>query len=167
MKRVIFRLAAAAAFVLSLTIQKAHSHWQYTRWGMDTEQVLAAAKDNKDKVIPARESQKNSTDNSRNLLDSTYQTGRFIFDVRFLFDNSNKLRSVKLVLVNPKECLLLEGQLLNTYGRAEVSKRSAITNIVKWWDKKNGNVLTLFGIGDVMCSVEYSEYREAGTKGGL
>lgn len=141
-----------------------HAHWQYTRWGMTVDEVVAASGN---KAHAAANGPGNSTSSEKNLLDVPYQAGRFSFTVNFMFDANKRLRTVKLNLDNPKkDCVPLTGELLNTYGPSKQAE-TAVSEVHRWWDKPNGNVVMLFSIGDVSCSVSYNEFKEAGSKGGL
>jgi hypothetical protein len=141
----------------------AAANWQYTRWGMSPDQVIAASKN---KAHTASDPAMHGTDEARNLLDGKYQSQGFDFDINFLFDPSNKLSHVNLHLVTPADCPKLQGRLSNIYGPPKTSA-TPIVSFAKWWDKRHGNVLVLMQIGDQSCKLDYMKYDEAGAEGGL
>lgn len=156
------RVLSLGTAVLALPAS-GNAHWQYTRWHMSPAEVVKAAKN---QTKPAANSRGRSTIHSRNLLDSTYQFDRFIFDVHFLFNPQDKLTSVSLALVNSADCYALKRQLSDTYGPS-TGTNSGLMDMAKWWDRKNGNVLMLLRIGEKSCNLEYSEFAEGGSPGGL
>lgn len=149
--------------ILAVWSAPASAHWQYTRWGMTPDQVIAASKN---KAHIASDPAMHGTDEARNLLDGKYQSQGLDFDINFLFDGDNKLSHVNLHLVTPADCPVLQGRLSNIYGPAKTSA-TPIINLAKWWDKQHGNVLVLMQIGDQSCKLDYFKYEEAGADGGL
>lgn len=141
----------------------AYADWQYTRWGMSPEQVVAAS-DNT--VRPAKEIVKTTDGQQTKMLEGTYQTGAFSFQSAFYFNLQNQLSAVQLSLRNVSDCPSLWGTMQTSYGPPEVSKIS-LGQFAKWWDKDSGNAVVLSDIRDLWCKIDYMPIKQAGAKGGL
>ncbi|OAP43202.1 hypothetical protein ATC00_04705 [Sinorhizobium americanum] len=141
----------------------AQADWQYTRWGMTEQEVVAASEGQ------ARKPKRPDTyegGSPLHLLEAPYKTGDFAFVAKFNFDRFRRLETVKLQLRNIHSCPALQGTLSNIYGPPKVSTTS-LGRFAKWWDSDNGNVLILSDYPGMWCYVQYSVYKRPGEKGGL
>ena len=153
--------ALCLALVLIPTCQ-AQAGWQYTQWGMSMEEVLSASKG---AAHPTAKPATYPNDSLKHLLDGTYESGDFTFNVQYIF-RQRKLEVVILALTNPSDCALLRLELANTYGKPQ-STGDAVSQLDKWWDETTGNVVAVLDISPLSCSVRYSPYHKPGEKGSL
>jgi hypothetical protein len=75
----------------------AKADWEYTKWGMSPQEVLAASNN------LAKESSDLRPDSKGNVtrLVAPYESGAFSFEAQFGFDAQDKLTSVTLVMNDP------------------------------------------------------------------
>jgi len=141
-----------SAFLLSLSPAALWADWQYTRWGMKPEEVIQAS--GKIAIVEPNTTA-HSTETATALLTAPYTTGRFNFDVKFLFNKKTSLLArVYLSLLDPNLCAELHGALYSRYGKPE-SQNSAIMESSNWRDVQNNNGIALIKIGNRSCSVQY------------
>lgn len=150
-----FRTAFVAALLLSTTAI-AHADWQYTKWGMSSKEVAEAS--------GGAATIKKDRTTQKDRLVAPYKSGEHLFETRFGFDESGKLASVMLEPSDKSKCAEIHGVLANAYGppQAYGYRRS----MPKWWDRKNGNEVTLIDILD-NCMIQYAPIKQAGAPGGL
>ncbi|MFO1183940.1 MAG: hypothetical protein U1E56_04055 [Bauldia sp.] len=160
----------------------AEADWEYTKWGMSPQQVVAASKN------LAKESTDLSRDSDGNVtkLIAPYQGGKFSFEAQFAFDPSDKLASVTLVLYDQLSgldvhldmhgdiaegmnmtvdlgiCHDLDMRINTVYGAASYSGANHRYAIEKWQDPKNKNNVKYTALFDVGCFVQYSVIQSAG-----
>src|SRR5262245_58113343 len=92
--------------VLALTCcgaSVARADWEYTRWGMTSQQVVGASNN------LARESSDRRPDSDGNVtkLVAPYESGKFSFEARFKFDAADRLSAVTLLLTDKSLCIEL------------------------------------------------------------
>lgn len=154
-----FRLAAMSAAYAALLVSPAAADWQYTRWGMTPQQVIAASKG------AARQNANVAVDtgthrDERALLDAPYSAGRMSFRVQFFFSNANRrLVKVRLVLVGGADCSDVRADLMNVYG-SPLSQAAGV--VVRWRDTKRRNTVTLANWGGGGCHLEYEPLDQSG-----
>ena len=125
--------------------------WQYTKWGMTVDEVIAASGG---KAIEFTDS-RHDTDNERLMAIAPYVAGDFHFEARFNFDKKNNhLRGVTLHLKagNPH---FLYAALVNRYGQPISDEESSVTRVARWLDRENNNNVVWFMIGSDYTTVEY------------
>lgn len=142
----------------------AHADWQYTRWGMSEQEVLAASKD-------VSEQTKRPQDRGKNLwlLAAPYSGGGYDFSAEFGFDKgSRKLTSVLLTLEDKggDRCYSLQTDLMAKYGAPETDEKSSMIQSSTWRDAKGGNLVEWVKFGaDASCSVSYDALSNAERNG--
>lgn len=146
---VIFALAAFAAAA------PAQAHWQYTRWGMSPEEVLAARPG-----LTAGVDEDNSFVGSLVRVSGAHREGDRDFIIRFGFNGENRLVTVALEPKNMADCRRAIRAVERRLGRGEPD--SQIPNILdmrSWQDPAAGNMLQLIMIGrparPASCSIRY------------
>jgi|SRR5712692_11509112 len=139
----------------------ATADWQYTKWGMTLEQVVAASKGtataNSDRTLDA--------EGFKAKLVAPYQSEGFTFRAAFMFGPDNKLGVVQLGLQNGS-CLKLIGALTNAYGPQQSKSRSSVLNLDRWWDQKHGNDVAYAEVG-ASCWIQCRPLSTPGKPGGL
>jgi len=94
--------------------------WQYTRWGMTADQIVAAS-NGAAKKLAGTEQEAKSGATFTALAVGTFKTGPFDFAVSFRADKGgNTLKTVRLTLNNRYQYLDLSNALSTKYGRGEV-----------------------------------------------
>jgi hypothetical protein len=157
------KLFAVICTGIVLASSSAHADWQYTKWGMTPEEVVDASKGT---AWPTPNPDKVPHGDTYHLLAGTYATQDFLFEVQFDFDTAHRLSGVRLNLTDYKKCTSLYRRLTSTYGP---SKQITVTisEVNKWWDHTNGNVVSLADISSSSCSLYYSPLFAPNTKGAL
>lgn len=135
---------AATIGVFLVTTSAASADWQYTKWGMTVDQVIAASKGQMKKCSAVCDKQ--TTDSAKALLYASYQSGDFPFTAFAYFDNqSRKLTSVSLRLDDPSKGYELIGALRAKYGEPATSTRSQLMEILVW--RPSGDQIDIMRIG--------------------
>ena len=150
MKLILFMVLVAA-----LTPARVWADWQYTRWGMTANDVIAASGR---LATKADNSKEHGTKRLNALLSAPYSSGRFSFLTRFLFDKgSDSLARVRLNLLDPELCHDLQGALYSKYGRPESHTKNDYldSEFINWQDVENHNAVALIRIGKTSCSLHY------------
>jgi hypothetical protein len=95
----------------------AWANWEYTRWGMTLEQVVAASK-GAVKALPANA--RPTAAGLRAAATGTHKDGNLMLEVRFSFDEkTNGLACVAYVVRNSAQNALLKDTLMKRYGRPQ------------------------------------------------
>lgn len=111
----------------------AHADWQYTRWGMTPEQVMAASTGQLKPCDEACKGQDTSIQITRFL--GPYQSGPFKFTAYMLFNRqSDTLAEVTLDLNQPNDAGALVGALKLKYGEPIVDDYSKEMKVIIWCD---------------------------------
>lgn len=97
----------------------AMADWQYTRWGMTVDEVVAASNGSAKKIKDRKDDR--VWDLPR-LVVGTAQEGDVTFNVEFYFEN-NKLRLIRYAPTGTMDCLGEEKFLLERFGPAESSEK--------------------------------------------
>jgi hypothetical protein len=138
---------------LMFTGSAAHGDWQYTRWGMSPDEVLAASKGQL-KRCDAKACLGRDTGSDRALLFGSHSSGEFKFDAFANFDKANKLSRVHLNLINPELGSTLVDALRLRYG--EPTRESAATNPVRLfvWRQETDQISVLM-VGESTVGLMY------------
>jgi hypothetical protein len=133
----------------------AQADWQYTRWGMRPEEVVAASGGKAEKTTAEEKVAMSSQDaKDEPLLKAPYQSGRYQFIAFFHFDKkSGRLSSVNLELQNTEFGRELLGSLRQKYGKPDSDREDQYLNLVVW--RKNGDQTSYIGIVGKSFSVHY------------
>ncbi|WP_027517832.1 hypothetical protein [Bradyrhizobium sp. WSM1417] len=125
------KLIAASIGVFLATTSAASADWQYTKWGMTVDQVVAASKSQMKRCSAVCNKQK--TANETALLYGSYQSGDLPFTAFAFFDNqTHKLAIVTLRLDDPSKGNQLIGSLRAKYGEPATNTRSQIMDFMVW-----------------------------------
>lgn len=131
--------------------------WNYTRWGMTPEQVVAAS--NGAVRLHAPPPVRGATGST--LAAGTMPGGAFDFEVTFTFDQSRALTHVNLK-APVAECPAVVRELNRVYGRPYHAPRSNIAVQASWEDRSKNLDVSFFG-SSVGCLVTYKPARPAVT----
>lgn len=149
---------AVILIALSLSMAAAKcsfADWQYTKWGMTSQQVVEASQ-GKASPIAEEERKGKSTDTAESLLSAPYVAGKFNFEVSFLFDRkTSKLSRIHLSLIDPSLCSELLESLSGKYGEPSLVKESSVFSRKEWRDKEHENGVQYLFIATPSCSVTY------------
>jgi hypothetical protein len=151
-------MLALVAVALAVTLRpfSAHGDWQYTRWGMTVEEVVAAS------AGVAHAYSKDLQKSYRgfdNLAAAPYEASGFSFTARFMFSpEDRRLTGVDLDVANSK-CADLEGALRSRYGVPEAEQNTFVHSLFTWRDITDGNQVSLLRLGSRLtpdyCSLRY------------
>lgn len=139
--------ALTALLLASALPGSAVAHWQYTRWGMTVDQVIAAAKG---QVRPETGHSFKGTDLGAS---GTFSSGSRQFTVRHYFGTSG-LGRVHLSLMGDEACRSLKDDLQGIYG-TPIEERGGSMPAFTWLDVAKGNRIFLSLPGGI-CMVQYS-----------
>jgi hypothetical protein len=183
------KLLGMALALACCSASAAKADWEYTKWGMNPQQVALASKN------LAKEGSDLRPDSDGNVtkLIAPFQSGKFSFEAQFGFDSADKLASVTLVLDDKSTdmdmesmemdstkmddksahmhmhmdadqgiCRQLDVSLNTAYGPPPYHGASHLYAIEKWKDEKNKNNVDYHALYQVGCYVQYSAMKAAG-----
>lgn len=111
----------------------ANAHWQFTRWGMTPEAVIAASKGTATATTPEeRDSQRESRSGLAPVLKAPWQSGKFRFTAFFFFEPESELARISLKLEDPSLALELIGALRGKYGEPDSKSESEVFELLVW-----------------------------------
>lgn len=135
----------------------AYADWQYTRWGMSPDQVIAAS-GGKARVATADEASRYARlagMTARAIGD--YQTEEMRFSVEFHHDTTGALQLVALTLRDWSGNNRLREALLARYGRPVESDKLSMGESDLWRDGAGGNIVRAYRLpGLKSMSILYS-----------
>ncbi|TIL82456.1 MAG: hypothetical protein E5Y89_05065 [Mesorhizobium sp.] len=163
-----YRLSYSLVLSIVVTIvgYPARADWQFTRWGMNEQEVRAATGGTatKPKIVDVI-----TRKGVHHLLSSPYATEEFNFEARYMFD-AKGLSGVRLDLKQASEgkCMRLQYVLKNAYGASVDDRDGDVLHTTDWRDTANQNSIyyRYFKLTPT-CSVDYERLPEAGESGGL
>ena len=138
----------------------AKADWQYTKWGMTPEQVIAAsdgaARPTSQPVVPMYQPiggpSQAEIAASGPALRAPFTSGSRKFNVEFTFKNG-KLTEVTLSGVTGADCYALEGELEARY--SVPFKKNAVGDITEWHDQTNNNSVMFLITAAPRCFITY------------
>lgn len=139
----------------------AAAHWQFTRWGMNPEQVIAASNGtarHAELSPEVRESFRRV--GVGDWVEGSYSAGGRDFEVKYRFDG----QGLQTVLLSHAEedgsagCSRLRDDLLGSYGSPLEERRGVTT----WVDRRAGNRISYTSLGIGTCYVMYSRLTATG-----
>ena len=141
--------------VLALTCcgaSVAKADWEYTKWGMTSQEVVSASKN------LARENSDRRPDSDGNVtkLVAPYTSEKFSFEARFKFDAADRLAAVTLLLTDKSLCHDLQVSVETAYGPVQGGTSTSLYIIENWQDQKNKNSVTYTALYRSDCYVHYS-----------
>jgi hypothetical protein len=129
----------------------AHADWQYARWGMSPEHVIAASKG----VAVRVESPAVARNGERVLLTAPYATNNILFVAQFWFAAGEpKLARVSLAAQYAADCPNVGSVLSGTYGAPQVVA-SGPPSSLRWRSDATGNFVAFSQYGDTRCVLDY------------
>ena len=146
----------AIALAVILRPPSADGDWQYTRWGMTVDEVVAASA-GVARAYP-KDPQK-SYHGFDNLAAAPYEASGFSFTARFMFSPGEaRLTGVDLDVAN-STCADLEGALRSRYGVPESEQNTYVHSLFTWRDITDSNQVSLLRLGSRLapdyCSLRY------------
>ncbi len=157
-----FKKTVISAFAFSFVSTSAFADWQYTKWGMTTEEVITASGNeastpSKPDIIEGGVVE--------HLLSAPYSTDSLDFTANFWFGKqNNKLKMVELKLSDVNRCQHLINQLNLIYGYNKPEKTS-LMDFYGWKDEKSGNTVSLMVLSDRICDLRYQPIAKPTEKG--
>lgn len=134
-------LVASAAVLIAGGTPGAAADWQYTKWNMTVDEVVAASNGLAKPSTPAEAVKKYQ--NTIVKLKAPYKSGTFDFIAYFHFDEGGKhLIAVALELQNIKEATYLRAQLTSKYGNPDESEDVAKLIQIDTWHEDDQIVLS-------------------------
>lgn len=144
--------AAVTAFLLLLISFEARADWQYSRWGMTVDDLMAAGKGSVVRVSDS-EADKARMGNGLGapLAKASYRTNDFVFTAWFFFPKG-KLAGVRLVGADGRQAIPIEQQLERVYGAPFEKEETKILpqckiRSAKWKDDASKNYILFSGVG--------------------
>ena len=148
--RYVAAILLATIWAVTLGSNQAEADWQYTKWGMSVDEVIAAGQGQVSKA--SAEEQKNEKIMNGNLVGlavGTYSINESKFTATFLFQHG-KLDGVKLRPIPVADPYKVTRQLNLIYGLSETAKgaRDPATHCPKidskWRDESGENVIEFY-----------------------
>lgn len=136
------RLILAVAVALFIGVADARADWQFTKWGMNPDQVAKAGGGKVSNLSAEELKEKNRFSGpSPYLMSMPYKAGAFDFTAYFRF-TSGKLSRVTLELANPMQVPDLRTSLIGLYGQPYADEGGGFSR-ASWADRKLNNNITL------------------------
>jgi len=148
------KLLALFIFALAVgSVQPAAANWQFTKWGMTPEQVIAASA-GKASMTSAENSRGRSAGSLTAKVEMPYSVGEFEFRADFSFDQNNQLAEVTLQL---------ETGTMSALRVALEQKYGAALPHGNWHSE--GDEIILFPIGETHGFIAYRPLKNANNSG--
>jgi len=154
-RKLLSSFAIAALFAAGIA-GKAQADWQYARWGMSPDQLVAAAGG---AVRLGPPPQGKTYDNLTGRALGTYQGDGATFDAYFHFDNANGLAKVALERTGGTDCATLHNTLTAQHGKPATSHRQSFATIEAWNDTARRNIVRYVQVGELPCTITYEPLR--------
>jgi hypothetical protein len=139
----IFGIAAIAAALFSTPT---YANWQYTKWSMTPEQVIASSAGKMHRCDATCDKQKTDTETA--LTYGPYRSGEFSFKAFTFFGNAaKKLEYVQLDLNDPSLAYKLLGELKSKYGEPTSQSNSQLSTIASWRGGADQVQVFILGMG--------------------
>ena len=136
---------------LVIVPMSAHADWQYTKWDMSPEHVIAASKG----VAVRAENPPVARNGERALLTAPYATNNILFVVHFWFAvGEPKLTRVSLGTQYAADCPNVRSLLFSIYGAPQVSALGPPSSL-RWRSDVTGNFIAFSQYGDAGCVLDY------------
>lgn len=159
MRRIVRSLVLAAGLLAAPTL--AHADWQWTRWDMTSDQVIAASKGALTRQAPRPGARVHGWEM---LANGQVEYEGFRFNSEFFFDADGKaLKVVRLTLADVNECAALEKRMRKLYGEPvdkSLSMGSLQMKSLMWADDGKQNFAgftSTNAVGDMapLCFIRY------------
>lgn len=152
---------AVPVMSVSFISTAAQADWQYTKWGMTRDEVIAASGGlakplNKQVNWPYGPPPGQTIEQLKESLPSLhapFTSGARTFDAEFTF-KSGKLSSVSLEGISGNDCYALRGDLEGRYGQPFATSRT--NDFAEWQDRASNNRVMFIVTAAMNCSVTYT-----------
>lgn len=129
----------------------AHADWQYARWGMSPQHVIAASKG----IAVRVEHPLVARNGERELLTAPYATNNIPFVVHFWFSvGEPMLVRVTLATQYAADCPNVRSLLFSIYGASQVSDQGPPLSL-RWRSDATGNIVAFSQYGEARCILDY------------
>jgi hypothetical protein len=153
-------LLAVAIFCANAELARAD--WQFTRWGMTPEQVIAASGGTA-RIATAEEVKDNSTPGYDALVVGNYRSPPFAFRVAYQFKNRS-LGMVHMTLADYSQHQSVREALEAKYGAP--FDRTSDRIRTQWRDRAGGNIVELLDVSTInSLDVIYKQIAPPGASG--
>lgn len=157
-----FIAAASGAACVLLTAHVARADWQYTKWGMSVDEVIASSKGEMQRCESA--CSKLQTDDEVAAASGLYQSGSFEFKAFAYFNRkTGRLSSMLLYLRDTDQGFRLQDELKAKYGRPTSQTDVSISRSTIWLTDIDKIEFSL--IYKAMVSLKYQPRVSASNKG--
>lgn len=137
----------------------AAANWQYTRWGMTPDEVIAASGG----AATAGSGERSVQGDQIKGAVGSYISGTYRFGLTFWFGESG-LSTVSLGLDDDAQCLLVHRDLLARYGEPVEQSGRAVGRTM-WADREGGNRVTMILTGLGFCELQYAPLASSNAQG--
>lgn len=148
------------AFVCAVLSSPAGAHWQYTKWGMTSDQVVAASKGAVRRVDPASDA---TLPIGIKEAAGTYAANDRTMRVSFWF-KAGKLNEVHLGQDDADTCIAVARDLTAVFGQP-TSRSSGLVSTAVWLDKVRSNRVQFSDWGSSGCDLIYAPLPTASSTG--
>ena len=136
----------------------ANADWQYTKWDMPLDDVVAASQGSVHAVKPTKEKRLRDFDR---YAEGVWHNGDITYRADFYFDDAMRLKLVNLY-ADPAQCPAVTSELEAARGKPDEA-RDTFAKI--WHDAANGNDVIVTEISRKFCFVSYAPLGYADSKG--
>lgn len=137
-------LAAMITGLGLLYAPSASADWQYTKWGMSLDELLASSGAKVVRTTPKEQKDGEIDIVGRPMAKTTYVGGGITYDARFYFDGG-KLTGVRLLPKSLSDALKTQSRLRSVYGEPREAKDRMVTGggcrdiVESWHAEADGN----------------------------
>lgn len=160
------KLLPLTALALTLVSSAAKADWQYTKWGMNPDEVVKASEG---KVLQCTSEicdghQPTGVSSDIALLFAKYSAGKYPFHAFFYFDKKSRgLTIVNLNLVDRSLVLPLGADLKARYGEPSEQSRTSVTRDMQWRTETDDIFFSV--IGSDNASIRYRARKNPNNQG--
>lgn len=143
------RMLFAAGILLGALCLPAKADWQYTKWGMSTNEIIAASKKEARRFKQGDDIVCTFTNQKILAVIPRKTIGSRTFKVAFCSFGDDRLGAVSLSTTDNYH--LIKNDLLSNYGKPVSDNRDGTV----WNSPKTGNTITLIDIAGIAARIEY------------
>jgi hypothetical protein len=153
-------IGICALLTATCAASPAAAHWQWTRWGMTPDQVIAASKG----TARVGNREKSAQGDGTADVVGSYDAGGRIFTAKFYFQRG-LLAYVVLGSRDWQACVQTVRDLQAVYGKPIEWSDGGVASNATWLDQTRGNRVKIVAVPEAYCELQYSPISSAAASG--
>ncbi|MCW5771719.1 MAG: hypothetical protein KIT16_08810 [Rhodospirillaceae bacterium] len=135
--------------LLPVVANPARADWEWTRWGMNAQEVMAASRG------AAKPNPRGDTTRSGRTLHAMVDSSGYAFAATFHFSPEDRLVRVSLRPRDVTRCAELLAHLERDHGATKKETAGGV-DMYRWRDDRRNSTIVYLTIGPGDCSIDYS-----------